>query len=143
MFHASLIPGMSFYLLRVICSQLGFRGGVALHRAAFGRGTGPILLDDLHCSGNEMRLLDCDSNGIGNHNCHHGEDAGVICEAPPSTVTTTPSTVTTTPSTVTTTRPTSTTRGTGPPTSPVISTTTTSGQYEQDMIGVASVNYIQ
>ena len=51
----------------------------ARSRAAFGQGTGPILLDNLACTGNEARLFDCPNNGIGIHNCAHSEDAGVVC----------------------------------------------------------------
>ena len=47
--------------------------------AAFGQGTGPILLDNLGCTGNEARLFDCPNNGVGIHNCAHSEDAGVVC----------------------------------------------------------------
>ena len=47
--------------------------------AAFGQGTGPILLDNLACTGNEARLFDCPNNGIGVHNCAHSEDAGAVC----------------------------------------------------------------
>ena len=43
----------------------------------FGSGTGLILLAD--CKGNEMRLQDCRSTRIGENNCDHTEDAGVIC----------------------------------------------------------------
>ena len=42
-------------------------------------GTGPILLDNLLCTGSELRLIDCPHNGLGNHNCRHSDDAGVRC----------------------------------------------------------------
>ena len=47
--------------------------------ANFGEGLDPIFLDDLVCNGSETRLIDCPHFGIGNHNCQHFEDAGVIC----------------------------------------------------------------
>jgi hypothetical protein len=59
---------------------------VAYHNAYFGPGTGPILLDDVFCLGNEKSILECDSNinpfSLINsylHNCVHSEDAGVAC----------------------------------------------------------------
>ena len=55
-------------------------GATALQRAPFGRGTGPILLDNIGCSGSETQLVDCINSGIGIHNCDHIEDAGVVCQ---------------------------------------------------------------
>ena len=44
-------------------------------------GTGQILLDNLGCTGNEPRLVDCSHNELGVHNCRHSDDAGVRCSA--------------------------------------------------------------
>ena len=65
----------------VVCRQLGFSatGATAFSEAAFGEGTGPILLDDVYCVGTESRLANCPANPIGDHNCGHHEDAGVRC----------------------------------------------------------------
>ena len=42
-------------------------------------GAGRIWLDDVQCHGTEIRLIDCLAASLGNHNCVHGEDAGVRC----------------------------------------------------------------
>ena len=47
--------------------------------AYYGQGSGPIWLDDLGCVGTEKKLLDCSALPIGDHNCGHGEDVGVVC----------------------------------------------------------------
>ncbi len=46
---------------------------------SFEQGSGPILLDDVHCGGTENSLLDCTHREIGVHNCNHARDAGVEC----------------------------------------------------------------
>ena len=61
-------------------------GAIARTNAFFGAGTGSILLDNVGCIGTEIRLVDCQNNGIGVHNCVHGEDAGVTCQAPTTTI---------------------------------------------------------
>ena len=66
----------------VVCRQLGWTGADSAYKTAhFGRGTGPIWLDDVQCRGNESRLDQCHHSGVGNHDCVHAEDAGVVCQS--------------------------------------------------------------
>ena len=64
----------------VVCRQLGFRYALNAYQSAYyGEGTGRILLDNVHCLGNELSLYSCRHGGVGNHDCDHSEDAGVRC----------------------------------------------------------------
>ncbi len=45
----------------------------------YGEGSGPILLDDVVCTGQESSLLQCSHAGFGNHDCTHADDARVVC----------------------------------------------------------------
>ncbi|XP_015418860.1 PREDICTED: neurotrypsin [Myotis davidii] len=64
----------------VICRQLGLSGVArAWTRAYFGEGSGPVLLDEVRCTGNELAIEECPKGSWGEHNCGHGEDAGVSC----------------------------------------------------------------
>ena len=63
----------------VVCRTLGFSSGQVKIDTEFGQGTGPIWMDDVHCSGNETDLFDCQHDGWGVHNCDHSEDIGVVC----------------------------------------------------------------
>ena len=67
---------------KVACRQLGYSNyelSVAVGFGYFGRGQSAIHLDELRCVGTETRIADCVHGGVGNHNCGHNEDAGVIC----------------------------------------------------------------
>lgn len=65
---------------RVVCRQLGFSEAVTAHSLAqYGQGTGPIWLDNVACIGTENSIFQCTSTPIGQHNCIHAEDAGVVC----------------------------------------------------------------
>ncbi|KPP57233.1 hypothetical protein Z043_125066, partial [Scleropages formosus] len=64
----------------VVCRQLGL-GGIpkAWSWAHFGPGEGPILLNNVQCTGNELSLEECPHSGWEQHSCDHMEDAGVSC----------------------------------------------------------------
>ncbi|NXG38244.1 C163A protein, partial [Dromaius novaehollandiae] len=64
----------------VVCRQLGCGSAVsALREAAFGKGTGPIWLEKVHCKGTELSLWDCPAQLLSDKNCDHKEDAAVDC----------------------------------------------------------------
>ena len=53
---------------------------IAVSYAAFGEGTGPIILDNVGCTGTESSLLSCNHRGIGVTYCGNYEAAGVVCQ---------------------------------------------------------------
>ncbi|KFP24752.1 Deleted in malignant brain tumors 1 protein, partial [Colius striatus] len=64
----------------VVCRQLGCGTVLSAHGPGhFSTGSGPIWLDDVDCTGTEVALSYCRTKGWGKHNCHHGEDAVVVC----------------------------------------------------------------
>ncbi|OXB69519.1 UNVERIFIED_CONTAM: hypothetical protein H355_008125, partial [Colinus virginianus] len=64
----------------VVCRQLGCGAAlVAPGGAFFGEGPGPIWLDNVRCWGNESALLQCPAAPLGVSDCHHREDASIIC----------------------------------------------------------------
>lgn len=64
---------------KVACRMMGLSGGTAKSTAHYGQGTGNIWLDNVDCTGYEPSLFACRHPAIGDHNCNHGEDAGVSC----------------------------------------------------------------
>ncbi|XP_055518177.1 deleted in malignant brain tumors 1 protein-like, partial [Leucoraja erinacea] len=64
----------------VVCRQLGC--GYALQDKPLGYcggSRGPIWLDEVKCSGNELYLWECPSAPLGEHDCSHKEDVTVKC----------------------------------------------------------------
>ena len=64
----------SIYYVLVLTS-----GPIARGSAYFDQGSGSILFDNVHCTGNEVSIFFCSRNSIGSHNCRHSQDAGVVC----------------------------------------------------------------
>lgn len=60
---------MMIYLFLLVATALG--------SASFGQGSGPIVMDDVRCNGQETSIMNC--TFVTNHNCQHSEDAGVRC----------------------------------------------------------------
>ncbi|XP_053216134.1 deleted in malignant brain tumors 1 protein-like [Podarcis raffonei] len=72
--------GWNLSSAQVVCRQLGCGEALSIKEAAhFGRGNGPILLDEVRCKGTEATLRHCHLQPWGEHNCVHEEDAGVVC----------------------------------------------------------------
>ncbi|KAJ8246195.1 hypothetical protein GJAV_G00264760 [Gymnothorax javanicus] len=64
----------------VVCRELGCgRALLAPGQAAFGQGSGPVVLGDVSCVGSESSLTHCQHPGYGKHNCSHRRDAAVVC----------------------------------------------------------------
>ena len=64
----------------VVCRYLGFSGATGAPGSAFyGQGSGDIVLDEVQCLGTETNIAFCTHGGYNVNDCHHGEDAGVVC----------------------------------------------------------------
>nr|XP_034333264.1 deleted in malignant brain tumors 1 protein-like [Crassostrea gigas] len=65
----------------VVCSSLGYPGALQVRpSAAFGIGSGQILMDNVACLSSEISILECAYVDSNSQNCGHYEDIGVICE---------------------------------------------------------------
>ena len=58
---------------QVVCRQLGLgTNGTSIFGFSLNASPNvPIWLNNVNCNGLESRLIDCQHNGIGNHNCDH------------------------------------------------------------------------
>ena len=56
-----------------------FIDATAVSNAFYGRGSGPIHLDDVACAGTETNILRCTYDPV-TSDCGHSEDAGVQCQ---------------------------------------------------------------
>uniref|UniRef100_A0A8C2HX76 SRCR domain-containing protein n=1 Tax=Cyprinus carpio TaxID=7962 RepID=A0A8C2HX76_CYPCA len=61
-----LLDSWSLTESSVVCRQLGC-------------GSGKIWMDDVGCSGSESSIFDCSKTKMGDQDCGHSEDVGVIC----------------------------------------------------------------
>lgn len=52
-------------------------GAVAQSDAFYGAGSGQIYRNNLQCTGNELRLVDCPHSSTAS--CTHQDDAGLTC----------------------------------------------------------------
>ncbi len=69
------LPAVAICINSIVLLCIGTYNAGA--QAFFGPGSGPILMDDVACSGSEAQLTDCAF--ANSHNCVHGEDVGVVC----------------------------------------------------------------
>ena len=56
-----------------------FVGALSVSGAYFGEGSGPIR-GSIVCRGIESSLAQCSRGSVGQRDCHHGRDVGVICQ---------------------------------------------------------------
>ena len=53
---------------------------IAVYDAQFGLYTTfTIVMDEVHCQGDETSLIECQHAGFGRHNCRSSDAAGVVC----------------------------------------------------------------
>ncbi|XP_022100939.1 scavenger receptor cysteine-rich domain-containing group B protein-like [Acanthaster planci] len=65
----------------VVCRQIGFMGAENSHHYIDGLpvASGPILLDQVRCEGDEVTIMGCRHNGLHTHDCVHDEDVVIKC----------------------------------------------------------------
>uniref|UniRef100_A0A8C4WNM6 Lysyl oxidase homolog n=1 Tax=Gopherus evgoodei TaxID=1825980 RepID=A0A8C4WNM6_9SAUR len=70
----------SIHAANVVCKELGYVEAVSwVSSSKYGKGEGKIWMDNVHCTGKEVTLAACTTNGWGVTDCKHTEDVGVVC----------------------------------------------------------------
>jgi len=69
-----ITQSVNVIVLRSFCRRNGRHLGTR-----YGRGTGPIWLDDLQCRGSETQLANCPHRMWGYNDCYHSEDVSIAC----------------------------------------------------------------
>ena len=54
-------------------------GAISVGDAYLGERSGPVL-GSISCRGTEHNVTECSTGSVGQCNCHHGRDVGVICQ---------------------------------------------------------------
>ena len=76
--HSPSTSNYCFWWPSYFYANMIFLGAVAVSRAAFGQGTGAIVMDSVQCRGNETSLTSC-PHSLPSSSDTHSEDAGVRC----------------------------------------------------------------
>ncbi|XP_028411924.1 deleted in malignant brain tumors 1 protein-like isoform X2 [Dendronephthya gigantea] len=72
--------GWDFKDAIVACRQLGYAFAVrSIPGGEVPPGTGPVMLSNVRCTGQEQNIRSCPHNGWANNDCPHSNDAGVEC----------------------------------------------------------------
>lgn len=71
--------GFSVTAAQAVCASLNMTGGRPRFGAAFGRGSLPILLSNMHCASSTTPLEACVYGGKA-RGCTHANDVGVVCK---------------------------------------------------------------
>ena len=79
-FPIDAIQTQLLIVLLLFCFAVRFTGRDLGNR--YGRGSGPIWLDNLRCTGSETYIGNCRHQGWGVHNCGHSDDVSIMCYRP-------------------------------------------------------------
>ena len=81
--HLSVVIGPKTAALTLLCILLYVKchgSQITGVTSYFGWGSGPILLNNVGCTGSESNLISCTHDPIGEvGDCTHADDVGVMC----------------------------------------------------------------